>query len=301
MWAKTHSKLLTTQGPTGAMVDQSTSDIETPSGKDSSYENFPVGSWLLPAHLRPHIAIFYGFARSADDIADNPEIDAAEKVRRLDGYENAVLGRDCQSPVLSKAHAMRESLAQTGVDPRHCVDLLAAFKMDATKLRYDDWDDLIGYCTLSAAPVGRYLLDLHGGSKEGYGASDALCMALQVINHVQDCRDDYLQLDRVYLPQDWMRECGATVEDLAAESSSPPLRRVLDLTLEKTDGLLSIAESLPRGLISRRLAMESGAIIAIAHRLIDRLSRQDPLGPRIELSKAGFLWSCTRGALSALV
>lgn len=272
-----------------------------PSGKHAGYENFPVGSWLLPARLRPHIAVFYAFARSADDIADSPDLSADEKVSRLDRFEAALLGRDIDSPDLAKAHRMRESLAATGVTPRHCVELLAAFKMDATKLRYDDWDDLMGYCVLSAAPVGRYLLDLHGGSKEGYEASDALCMALQVINHVQDCKDDYLKLDRVYLPQDWMRDCGTNVEALAADTSTQPLRRVLDLTLERTETLLSVAQSLPRDLISRRLAMESGAIIAIAHRLIALLRRRDPLGPRVELSKAGFLWCCARGALSAFV
>ncbi|MCG8508544.1 MAG: squalene synthase HpnC [Rhodospirillales bacterium] len=283
------------------MDGQSHSDIETPSGKDVAYENFPVGSWLLPARLRPHIAAFYAFARSADDIADNPDLDPEDKVSRLDRFEEGVLGRDCDSPALAKAHAMRDSLMETGVTPQHCVDLLAAFKMDATKLRYDDWDDLMGYCELSAAPVGRYLLDLHGGSRDGYAASDALGMALQVINHVQDCKDDYLKVDRVYLPLDWMMQNGTSVEALAEETSNPAMRRVLASTLDRTEGLLAIAEKLPRGLISRRLAMESGAIIAIAHRLIGLLRHGDPLGPRIELGKGAFLWSCTRGALSALI
>lgn len=275
--------------------------VETPSGKDTAYENFPVGSWLLPGHLRPHIAAFYAFARAADDIADNPGLAAADKVERLDAFEEALMGRDSDTPSLAKAHTMRESLAETGVEPRHCVDLLAAFKQDATKLRYADWDDLMGYCLLSAAPVGRYLLDLHGGSRDGYPASDALCMALQVINHVQDCKADYVDLDRVYLPQDWMREEGTDVAELASDETSPAMRRVLDRTLDRTAELLVRARSLPAGLISRRLAMESGAIIAIADRLVGMLRRQDPLGPRVELGKAGFLWCCTRGALGALV
>lgn len=277
------------------------SSIETPSGKDVAYENFPVGSWLLPASLRPHIAIFYSFARAADDIADNPELAPADKVARLDAFEDAVLGRPAGVPGLAKAERMRESLRQTGVDSRHCTDLLAAFKQDATKLRYDDWGDLIGYCILSAAPVGRYLLDLYGGSREGYAASDALCMALQVINHLQDCQADYRLLNRVYLPQDWMREAGAAVEDLDAATTNPRLRKVLDLTLDATEDLLATARALPAGLISRRLAMESGAILAIADRLVGVLRRGDPLGPRIELSKPRFLWCCARGALAGLL
>jgi squalene synthase HpnC len=276
------------------------SPIETPSGKDVAYENFPVGSWLLPAALRPHIAIFYAFARAADDIADNPDLTAEDKVARLDAFEAAVCGRAADGPHLATAHRMRESLAETGVDARHCVDLLTAFRQDATKLRYRDWDDLIGYCLLSAAPVGRYLLDLHGGSRAGYAASDALCMGLQVINHLQDCQDDYRQLDRVYLPQDWMREAGARVEDLDAPASSPALRQVIDLTLDGTERLLATARTLPSGLISRRLAMESGAILAIADRLVGMLRRSDPLGRRIELRKPQFLWCCMRGAIAGL-
>jgi len=276
------------------------SSIETPSGKDVAYENFPVGSWLLPASLRPHIAAFYAFARAADDIADNPDLAAEDKVARLDAFEETVRGRAGNDPCLATAHRMRDSLGQTGVDVRHCVDLLDAFRQDAIKPRYRDWDDLIGYCLLSAAPVGRYLLDLHGGSRAGYEASDALCMALQVINHLQDCQEDYRLLDRVYLPRDWMRQAGARVEDLDAPATGPALRKVFDLTLDGTERLLATARGLPRGLISRRLAMESGAILAIADRLVGLLRRGDPLRRRIELGKPQFLWCCLRGALSGL-
>lgn len=279
----------------------SSSAIETPSGKDVAYENFPVGSWLLPAALRPHIAVFYAFARAADDIADNPNLSPEDKVARLDAFEAAVCGHADADPRLATAHRMRESLGKTGIDARHCVDLLTAFRQDATKLRYRDWDDLIGYCRLSAAPVGRYLLDLHGGSKAGYEASDGLCMALQVINHLQDCKADYRDLDRVYLPQDWMAEAGARLEDLDARSSTAAMRTVFDRTLDGTERLLATARALPAGLVSRRLAMESGAILAIADRLVAMLRLGDPLGPRIELTKPQFLWSCARGAVSALV
>ncbi|MBT3360154.1 MAG: squalene synthase HpnC [Rhodospirillales bacterium] len=272
---------------------------ETPSGKDVAYENFPVGSILLPAPLRPHIAAFYAFARAADDIADNPELSPEEKIARLDLFEDVLMDRDGSD--VTVATRMRHSLAETGVDARHCVDLLAAFKLDATKLRYEDWDDLMGYCTLSAAPVGRFLLDLHGGSRLGYEASDALCMALQVINHLQDCKDDYLTLDRVYLPQDWMTKRGATVEDLGGTEAAAPLRGVLDQALDATAELLVRARALPSGLISRRLAMESGAIVTIADRLVGRLRREDPLAKRVELSKPGYLWCCALGAIKALV
>ena len=124
------------------------------------------------------------------------------------------------------------------------------------KKRYDDWQDLMGYCTRSASPVGRYLIDLHGGSDNGYGPSDALCNALQVINHLQDCKEDYLTLDRVYLPGDWMGEEGMDVEALAKDRSSRPVRRVINRTLSATEDLMDEAWTLPVGLRSRRLAMD---------------------------------------------
>ena len=272
--------------------------VEMPSGKDVAYENFPVGSWLLPAELRPHIAVFYEFARAADDIADDPTLPAGEKVARLNGFEDALLGSDKDSQAFRKAHRMRQSLAETEVTPDHCVDLLAAFKQDALKQRYRDWSELIAYCRLSAASVGRYLLDLHGGGRDGYGQSDSLCIALQIINHLQDCKDDYLQLDRVYLPQDWMAEEKASVEDLGAAASTPALRRVLNRVILNVDVLVNEATALPGELYSRRLAMESAAIVRIAERLSKLLRVRDPLASRIELTKAGYLWCCLRGVLS---
>jgi hydroxysqualene synthase len=271
--------------------------VETPSGKDAAYENFPVGSWLLPARLRPHVAVFYAFARAIDDIADNPDLAPDDKIERLSGFEAGILGQ-VDDPPFEKAHRMRVSLAATGIEPRHCLDLIAAFKQDATKGRYDDWDDLMGYCILSAAPVGRYLVDLHGGSRDGYGSSDALCLALQVINHLQDCQDDYRQLDRVYLPGDWMAEAGVGPADLDRDHAGPGMRRVLDKTLQATAQLMIEARSLPSGVKSRRLAMESGAIIAIADRLIGHLRRRDPLAGRVQLTKAGFLWCSLLGVLA---
>ena len=275
--------------------------IETPSGKDASYENFPVGSWLLPRALRPHIAVFYRFARVIDDIADNPDLSPNDKIRRLDGFAEAVTGRNRADPAFATGHAMFESLTATSVVPDHCLDLIHAFKQDATKSRYNDWDDLIGYCILSAAPVGRYLLDLHGGSKDGYGPSDALCIALQIINHLQDCQDDYRKLDRVYLPQDWMAAAGARVEDLDGNRTEPPLRTVFDRCLDGVDELMIEARRLPNGLSSRRLAMESAAIICIADRLGGLLRRRDPLEKRVKLTKAQYLSCCVRGAASALL
>lgn len=270
---------------------------ETPSGKDAAYENFPVGSWLLPARLRPHIAAFYGFARAIDDIADNPRLGAADKIARLDGFAAALLGSGAADPAFAIGHRMRTSLAETGTTTRHCLDLIDAFKQDALKTRYADWAELMHYCDRSAAPVGRYLLDLHGGGRDGYGPSDALCNALQVINHLQDCQDDYRQLDRVYLPAEWLRETGIGVAALDAPKCAPALRHVIDRCLDATEPLLAQARRLPGGLHSRRLAMEAAAIIRIAERLMVKLRHEDPLAGRVALGKVGYLYCCLSGTL----
>jgi len=263
--------------------------VETPSGKSAGTENFPVGSFLLPAPLRPHVAAFYAFARAIDDIADNPALPAVEKISRLEGFAAALTGKDAL-PGFEKAALLRESLAATNVTPRHGLDLIEAFKLDAVKLRYADWNDLIeGYCMLSAAPVGRYLLDLHGESTDGYPASDALCNALQVLNHLQDCQDDYKQLNRVYLPQDWLAAAEAGVDELSRSAASPGLRRVIDRCLDGTDALIAVARTLPGRLRNARLTMESAVIVRIAEKLSALLRRRDPLAGRVKLSRAAFV------------
>ncbi|MEM7224727.1 MAG: squalene synthase HpnC [Pseudomonadota bacterium] len=272
-------------------------DLETPSGKGAGDENFPVGSRLLPARLRPHVAKYYAFARAIDDIADNPALAPEEKIARLDRMAEGVTGRAADDPAVATAQRLYESLMETNVSPQRGTDLVAAFKQDATKLRYDDWEDLLGYCRLSANPVGQYLLDLHGEDPAGYGASDALCSALQVINHLQDCQDDYRNLDRVYLPGDWMAEAGITVEALEAPAAGPGLRRVLDRCLAGCDGLLSEARSLPGRLRSIHLALESAVILRLAERLVRELKARDPLAERVVLTKPQVA-ACALGAVA---
>ncbi len=274
--------------------------IETPTGKGTGDENFPVGSWLLPARLRPHVAAFYAFARAADDIADNRDLAPDDKIARLDRFEAALLGRD-DDPALAKAHRLADSLAATGVTTRHGVDLLAAFKQDATKLRYADWTDLMGYCELSANPVGRFLLDLHGEARSGYSASDALCSTLQVLNHLQDVKADYARLDRVYLPQDWLQAEGLGVDALGRTHTDVRVRRVLDHCLAATDGLLMRAADLPDRLASHRLAMESAAIIRLARDLSALLRVGDPLAGRVAASKGAFVLQAAVGVGASLL
>jgi len=266
-----------------AAPDRAAENVEAWSGKVRGDENFPVGSTLISARLRPHVHAYYHFARNADDIADSAELSAGEKVRRLDVMEAVLLGRrDSGSP---SALGLRASLAATGIDPRHATDLLVAFRQDATKLRYANWAELLDYCRFSAMPVGRHVLCLHGESGETFAPSDALCASLQVLNHLQDLQKDLLALDRCYLPQALLERFGAGIDDLSRPRCTEGLRQVVDALLDECDALNRGARALPARVRDRRLRLETAVIVGLAERLATRLRRQDPLARRVKLSK----------------
>jgi farnesyl-diphosphate farnesyltransferase len=263
--------------------------VEAWSGKDRGDENFPVGSWLIARKLRPHVHAFYAFARNADDIADHETLTAAQKIARLDAMEAVLLGGD--DAAAPSAARLRHSLAESGVAAIHARELLVAFRQDATKNRYANWAELLDYCRYSAAPVGRYVLDLHGEDRGTWPASDALCTALQVVNHLQDAAADLRRLDRCYLPQDWLTAAGAGVDDLARERMTPGLRAVFDRMLAATDGLNQAAAALPGLVRARPLRVETAVIASLARRLTGRLKRGDALANRVKLQKSDFLFA----------
>lgn len=266
----------------------SATSVEVWSGKDRADENFPVGSFLIARHLRPAVHAFYTFARNADDIADSPDLAPADKVARLDAMEAVLTGAaDTGSP---SAAALRASLAATGTTDRHARDLLVAFRRDATKARYDNWEELLDYCRYSAAPVGRHVLDLHGEPRTAWPANDALCSVLQVLNHLQDATKDLASLDRCYLPRELLAANSAGVGDLRAGRASPGLRTVLDTLLDRCDALMA-GPPLPAFVADRRLRLETAAIDGLARRLGRRLRRGDPVAERIALKRVDFLAS----------
>lgn len=265
------------------MTLAATQTIEAPSGKNREGENFPVGSFLIRPDLRAHVHAFYAFARAADDIADHPLLEPQVKIARLDRFADILLGGT--SHEAPSAVAMRESLKATGITPQHCLDLLTAFKRDALQLRYRDWADLMDYCRYSASPVGRQVLALHGIGNQTWPANDALCSALQVINHIQDCADDYAQLDRVYIPQDMLAAHGGRTEDLALKVASIGLRATLDAMLDKLLVMMVDARELPRAVEDPRLKCETSIICVLAGQLIRLLRKRDPLHDNVKLGK----------------
>ncbi|MDR3530218.1 MAG: squalene synthase HpnC [Rhodopila sp.] len=264
-------------------------DVETWSGKGRHDENFPVGSHLIARKYREPIHRYYAFARNADDIADSPTLSAQDKVTRLDIMEDVLLGRRTSgSP---SALALRESLARTGVSPTHATDLLVAFRQDAVKRRYATIDELYNYCHYSAVPVGRYVLDLHGENHECFSPSDALCISLQILNHIQDCAKDLAELDRCYLPQALLDHFGASVDDLRRPAETPALRRVFITLLDRVDRMNHAASELPEIVRNRRLRLETAIIHGLSKRLARRLAHNDPLANRVKLTKADAVFS----------
>jgi len=244
---------------------------------------------------------FYDFVRLADDIADDPNLERDQKLAHLDALDAALIAGGSETDWRAPAATLRASLAATGVADHFARDLLQAFRRDAINQPCRDWDDLIDYCRYSAMPVGRYLLALHGEDETPGPAADALCTALQILNHLQDCGDDWRKLRRLYLPLDWIEAEGLGTDALLAAYSSGAFRHVLDRALDGVDALLVLAAPLARQMRNRRLGYESAAIVALARALRDQLRRRDPLAERVALSRPAFLAVAARGVASRLI
>lgn len=245
-------------------------------------ENFPVGSWLFPPHARREILHFYAFARHADDIADSPTLPAEEKLTQLEnlrlamGSGNARLAPDWAAGYIADLNAGKSSA-------NHGLQLLSAFRQDAQQNRYITYDDLVDYCARSAVPVGRVILELCQEHQANITAADALCTALQILNHLRDVGKDYTELGRIYLPATWLYQQKAKESDLAHRRSSPAWREVYRLCLSECAVLLARAAPLPHSIRSRRLRLELALTLELAFALHHRLQLQDPLASRIRI------------------
>lgn len=283
---------------------------------------------LLPAYARRSAHAFYALARFGDDIADCALLDAKEKWTRLYALKSQACGDGGETSGLAGIYAkeLEHALVHQGLVHRRAgapievsyarallETLIDAFLQDVRCDRYQTWDDLMRYCRLSAVPVGRFLVALTGGLKSGevmgtcddspgLRATDALSMALQILNHVQDLRADYRTLGRVYLPQCWIDAEGARREDIAGTAMTRAMARVKVRMLDGADALLREADGIGRNYVSARLKLEARGIHAIARALSRRLRHGDPLAGRIALSRMDmaryFALGLIRGARS---
>ena len=274
-----------------------TTASELRSGKTHRDENFPVASWIIHPRHRALILAFYNFVRTADDIADHATLGAQEKLAYLDLLEAELLGQGDSQP---EAVNLRRALAERSMPPRHALDVLIAFRMDVTKLRYENWDEVIHYCRYSAMPVGRFMLDVHGESTATWAASDALCAGLQINNHLQDCGKDYHNLNRVYLPRDALAAAGAPVEALGAKQASAPLLQCLHSLAVRTEALLDESKSLSADVHDIRLGIEISVIQTFADKIVRLLKVRDPLSQTVHLGPLELLAYSLGGVASEI-
>jgi phytoene synthase len=223
------------------------------------YENFPVGSLLVPKSRRKHVYSIYAFARTADDFADEGydtgEWTEARRLAALEDWEtkleDAFRGR-AANPVFV---ALAETVRELALPIQLFRDLLSAFKQDVTQRRYPDFDDVLDYCRRSANPVGRLILRLFGYRDDRLDElSDCICTALQLANFWQDVAVD-LGKDRVYLPLDEMARHGVTIEALHARRFSAGYATLLEAQVRRTKDLFERGRPLPSQ-VRGRLAFE---------------------------------------------
>ncbi len=237
------------------------------------YENFPVASILLPRALRRPVAAIYAFARSADDIADEGDLDGPARLALLDAYrQNLERIEQGGTPDMPLFVALADAIRTHALPLQPFYDLLAAFRQDVTKTRYADFDELSTYCRHSANPVGRLLLRLlHSDSDANIALSDTVCSGLQLTNFLQDVCEDF-ERGRIYIPLDALRAHGVTPEDIPARRFSPGWQRLMQDEIERARRLLLRGAPLGSHLTGR-FGMEIRLTIAGGLTILDKLQR----------------------------
>jgi squalene synthase HpnC len=242
---------------------------------NSHYENFPVGSPLLPRRLRAPVRVIYAFARSADDIADEGDALPAARIAALNAYAAELDRIDRgETPDTALFRTLAQTLNERGLATRPLRDLLSAFRQDVVKTRYDSFDELLDYCVRSANPVGRIMLALFGESRPlSLSQSDAICSALQIINFLQDVAIDW-QKARVYLPQDDLRRFGIDEQQIADARSDLRWRAMMAFQIDRARRMMLSGAPLARALPGR-LGWELRLIVLGGLRILEKIEAVD--------------------------
>ena len=241
------------------------------------YENFPVASVLLPAHLRRPVAVIYRFARTADDFADEGDLPQAERLELLDAYRRELRRIDAgERPATALFADLSAVIAAHRLPLQPFFDLLDAFSQDVVKPRYANFDEVLDYCRRSADPVGRLMLHLYaavpGPNASTYLAwSDSICSALQLINFWQDVEID-LAKDRIYLPQDEMARHGVTEAQLRERDAGGGFTPLMRFQIDRARSMLLAGAPLARRLPGR-IGLELRMIVQGGLRILEKLER----------------------------
>ncbi|BCL74515.1 squalene synthase HpnC [Jeongeupia sp. HS-3] len=243
----------------------------TPQQSVEHYENFPVGSILLPRRYRKAVAAVYHFARHADDLADEGNASPDERLAALAACSAELRRVDAgQQPETARYQALATVIYQYGVPVTLCEDLLSAFRQDVTQSRYADFGELVQYCRRSANPVGRILLHIFGEVNPRYLAmSDGICTALQLVNFWQDAAIDWTK-DRVYLPQDELVRFGVSESQIAAGEVNPAWQRLMRFQVDRTRRMLKAGAPLASALPGR-VGFELRLTVLGAAAILDKL------------------------------
>jgi phytoene synthase len=242
----------------------------------SHYENFPVASILLPARMRPHVAAVYAFARLADDMADEGDRPAADRLADLDAWDACLNAAALGAVQRGEQHAevflaLRHTIEACRLPVQLLHDLISAFRQDVTVKRYATWDEVMDYCRRSANPVGRLVLRIAGYDRpELDAASDAVCTALQLTNFWQDLEIDWAK-GRLYVPASIWQTAGGLESDLTARRLTPAWRAALQDVAGRTQVLFQAGAPVCDG-VSGRLRWELRGTWLGGMRILDKLA-----------------------------
>ena len=252
------------------------------------YENFPVGSILLPRRLRRPVHAIYAFARTADDIADEGEFNNEERLQQLNALKHDLdligNGKLPQSELMQRLN--REAIIPFKMPLAPFYDLLSAFAQDVTVKRYQNFADLVDYCRRSANPIGRMMLHLYGETdSRSIAQSDGICTALQLINFWQDVALDWRK-GRVYIPQDDLARFGVSEEQIAEGRADFAFQRLMNHECDRAFHMLKAGSPLGRTL-KGRIGLELRMIILGGLFIIQKLDacRYDVFNQRPQLGR----------------
>lgn len=262
----------------------------------SHYENFPVASFILPKRLRQPISVIYAFARTADDFADEGDWDAQTRLTKLkeyDDYLDAISnGEKIDHPVFI---ALADVIKKHQLPLQLFHDLITAFRLDVTKTRFSDIDDVWDYCRYSANPVGRLLLHLMNvATPKNLEQSDAVCSALQLINFLQDIEQDFVENNRIYLPQADLQQFGVDETHFKHKRSDAAFAQLVQLQIDYAREKMLFGQPLGRA-VGGRFGFQLRLMINGGLRILELLEHQhDNLFSRPRLNKADWLWMLLR-------
>jgi len=254
------------------------------------YENFPVASFLIPKALREEIAIIYWFARTADDLADEGDDNNAERLEKLNLFE-----KEFQLSLENKSNnqlfkQLSKTIKNNNLSSTYFLNLLSAFKQDVIKKRYENFDEILDYCKLSANPVGRILLELFKvNEEEAKICSDKICTALQLTNFYQDTLIDYNK-GRIYYPVDEMKLFNVTELMLELKENNPNIKALVKHNIDRTQFLFDEGKNLLQYL-SGRFLYEIKWTIAGGEKILSKIRKNnyDVFSKRSKLSKIDFI------------